>query len=332
MHFVKFLIGRLTTFVLVIFIGLTTVFIVPRLLPSDPVEGMIQQMVTMQHMMEPAAIESMRASLNAAFGLEGTLWEQYWGFMTRIIVYRDFGPSLMGYPTPVLEIVGRSLPWTFGLLMTSTLIAWVFGNAMGLIAGYRKNTITSRVMESIAIAFYPIPYYVFALALIMLLCFIFPIFPLTFTIVGDPWTANFWRLVLRGSVLPALSIILTGLGWWMISMKTVSAATAEEDYVTFARLKGLPERKVMTGIVLRNSALPQTTMLALQIGTIFGGAMITEILFGYPGIGSLMHRSILNADYNMIMGTISFSIIAVAITTLLIDLLYPFIDPRIRYK
>jgi len=332
MHFLKFLAGRLFTFVLVIFIGLTTVFIVPRLLPSDPVEAMIGQMMSMAHTMDPMAIESMRASLNASFGLEGSLWEQYWVFMTRIIVYRDFGPSLFGYPTPVMDIVGRALPWTFGLLMSSTLIAWVFGNAMGLIAGFRKNTKTSKVLEGIAIAFYPIPYYIFALALIILFSFIFPIFPLTFTVVGSPLTLAFWQMVIRNSILPAASIILTGLGWWMISMKTVASATAEEDYVTFARLKGIPERKIMTGIVLRNSALPQTTMLALQIGTIFGGAMITEVLFGFPGMGSLMHRSILNADYNLIMGTISFSIIAVAITTLVIDLLYPFIDPRIRYK
>ena len=115
-------------------------------------------------------------------------------------------------------------------------------------------------------------------------------------------------------------------------MKTVSGAVSEEDFVTFARLKGLSERKIMTGYVLRNSALTQVTVLALQIGTIFSGFMIMEVLFGFPGMGSLIYRGILQSDYNLIMGTITISVIAVAVTTLIVDLVYPFIDPRIRYK
>lgn len=332
MKFAKFLAGRLLTFVLVIFIGVTTVFLIPRALPTDPVEAMIGQMMSKSSTMEPAAIDAIRASLNAAYGLEGTLFQQYIDFLKRVIITHDFGPSLFAYPTPVMEMIGRALPWTFGLLLFSTLIAWLVGNTIGLIAGYKKNKWYSKTLEGIAIVFYPIPYYIFALALIMLFCFIFPVFPLSFTIVDTPSSWAFWQAAIKNSILPALSIILTGFGWWVISMKTIASQTAEEDYVTFAKLKGLSENRIMTGYVLKNSMLPQITMLALQIGTIFNGAIITEILFGYPGIGSLIHKAILQADYNLIMGTISISIIAVAVTTLVVDLIYPFLDPRIRYK
>jgi peptide/nickel transport system permease protein len=115
-------------------------------------------------------------------------------------------------------------------------------------------------------------------------------------------------------------------------MKTITTGISEEDYVYFARLKGLSEKKIMVGYVLPNATLPQITMLALQIGMIFNGSLITEMLFGYPGLGGLIYRGILQADYNVIMGTITISIMAIALTTFVIDILYPFFDPRIRYK
>jgi peptide/nickel transport system permease protein len=317
---------------MVIFIGVTTVFFVPRFMPSDPVEAMIGKLTSRSSTMDPVAVQTLRASLNEMFGLKGSLASQYFGFLKRVIFSRDFGPSLTAYPTPVIEMIGRALPWTFGLLLISTLIAWVFGNLIGLIAGFRRRTFYSKILESIAIVFYPIPYYIFALALIMLFCFVFPVFPLTFTIVGSPATWAYWQNIIKSAFLPATSIIITGFGWWVISMKTISTNISEEEYVNFARLKGLSESKVMIRYVLPNATLPQVTMLALQMGTIFNGALITEMLFGYPGVGSLIYYGILQADYNLIMGTISISIIAVALTTLVVDLLYPFFDPRIRYK
>lgn len=332
MSFYKFLFSRIVTFLLVIFIGITTVFFVPRFLPSDPVEAMIGRMTSQSAFMEPAAIESMRATLNESFGLEGSLMSQYGGFIKRVVLTQDFGPSLANYPTPVNELIGRALPWTMGLLLISTLISWLIGNAVGLLAGFRKEKTYSKMLESISIVLYPIPYYILALILIMLLSYIFPVFPLSATMQGDAFSWQFIKSVTYNSILPALSIILVGTGWWVISMKTLSAGIAEEDYVHFARLKGLKERKIMSQYVLPNAALPQVTMLALQIGSIFNGALITEILFGYPGLGTLIYTGILQADYNLIMGTITVSILAVAIATFIVDFLYPFLDPRIRYR
>ncbi|MBW8351767.1 ABC transporter permease [Bacillus sp. IITD106] len=332
MSFYKFLFSRILTFLLVIFIGVTTVFFIPRFLPSDPVEAMIGRMMSQSSFMEPEAVESMRATLNESFGLEGSLMSQYGGFIKRVVLTQDFGPSLANYPTPVNELIARAIPWTMGLLLISTLISWVIGNAVGLLAGFRKEKSYSKILESISIVLYPIPYYIVALILIMLLSYIFPIFPLSATMQGEVFTWEFIKSVTYNSILPALSIMLVGTGWWVISMKTLSSGIAEEDYVHFARLKGLKERKIMTRYVLPNAALPQVTMLALQIGTIFNGALITEILFGYPGLGTLIYSGILQADYNLIMGTITVSILAVAIATFIVDLLYPFLDPRIRYR
>lgn len=332
MGFYKFLLSRILTFVLVVFIGITTVFFIPRFLPSDPVEAMIGTMMSKTAFMDPVAIIKIRETLNESFGLEGTLFSQYIGFIKKVVFTQDFGPSLANYPTPVNEMIGRALPWTMGLLFSSTLIAWIIGNAVGLLAGFRKDKTYSKALEAFSVLLYPIPYYILALFLIMLLSYIFPIFPLTITIMDYDFSWQFIKSVVYNSMLPALSIILIGTGWWVISMKTLASGISEEDYVNFARLKGLPESKIMTRYVLPNATLPQITMLALQIGSIFNGALITEILFGYPGVGALIYSGILQADYNLIMGTITISIVAVAGATFIVDLIYPFLDPRVRYK
>lgn len=332
MKFLKFLGSRLVTYLFVIVLGMTAVFFIPRFMPSDPVEAMLGQMISKSNSMEPAAIDAMRQVLNENFGLGGSLMEQYTGYMKRVVFTQDFGPSLSMYPIPVKSLIATSLPWTMGLLGISTVIAWIVGNAIGMLAGIKKDKAYSKILEGIAICIYPIPYYIFALTLIMLFAYIIPIFPLSanFSVSGFSW-ANL-KTILWNSILPAASLILTGTGWWVISMTTLSRNTNEEDFVAFARMKGLKERKVITSYILPNTMLPQITQLALQIGTIFNGALVTEILFNYPGIGSLIYRGILQADYNMIMGSITVSIFAVATATLVVDLIYPFIDPRIRYN
>lgn len=301
-------------------------------MPADPVEAFIGRLSSKSGFMDPKAIETMRNTLSELFGTKGNIFQQYFSFLKRVIISHDFGPSFSRYPTPVNEMIGKALPWTMSLLLVSTVIAWLIGNAIGLLAGFRKEKAYSKALEAISIALYPIPYYILAIILIMLFAYILPIFPLSATFMGEGFSWEHIKSLLFNSTLPALSIVLVGTGWWVISMKTLSANIAEEDYVQFARLKGLKESKIMTRYVMPNAALPQVTMLALNIGTIFNGALITEILFGYPGIGTLIISGILQSDYNLIMGTITLSIVAVAGATFIVDLLYPFLDPRVRYK
>jgi peptide/nickel transport system permease protein len=231
-----------------------------------------------------------------------------------------------------MVFIARALPWTLGLLAMTTLISWTLGNLIGLIAGYFSDSKAAAVLEVFGILLYPIPYYIVALVLILLLAYVWKLFPLTTTIRPGPLTVAKVSAILRNSTLPALTIIIGSLGWNILSMKALSFANKEEGYVTFARLKGTPSRKIMTGYVARNSILPQITALSLSLGSIFNGALLTEMLFSYPGMGLLMRTAAAAGDFNMMYGTITISIFAVATAALVIDLLYPLFDPRIRYR
>ena len=333
MRFLTFLLSRLVTYALVVWIGVTMVFLVPRFLPSSPVEAMLAKVASQGQYMEAAQMEALRTSLMETFGLRGTLFQQYTGFFKRVLLTGDFGPSFSAFPTPVSRLVGQALPWSLGLLLTSSVIGWLLGNAIGLLAGYRKQTVASKTLEMVAMLIYPIPYYIFALVLIILFTYVWKIFPFSFYVdASKPFGLGLIRDIVYQSTLPALSIIAVNLGWWVISMKALSASVAEEDFVTFARLKGVSETRIMTHYVARNALLPQVTILALRLGTIFNGALITEILFGFPGVGTLIYSSAVQSDYNLMLGTISFSVIAVATATLVVDLTYPLLDPRIRYR
>ena len=332
MQFVKFAISRLITYILVVWVGITIVFFVPRFIPGNPVESMLGKLMSQGTTMDPELVESMRQTLTQLFGLEGTLWEQYTAFLKRVVLTQDFGPSLSYYPTPVSTLIARALPWSVALLLTALAISWVLGNLIGLLVGYRNDRTSSKIIETGAMIIYPIPYYILALLLVILFAYIWPIFPFVFQVSGEPGTWTWFKSVAYNSFLPLMSIVVVSLGWWIISMKAMAIDTKEEDYVQYARFRGVGERKIMVGYVARTAILPQVTVLALSIGGVFGGALITEILFGYPGIGTLIYRAILGSDYNLIMGTVSIAIVAVATATLVMDLLYPFIDPRIRYK
>jgi peptide/nickel transport system permease protein len=231
-----------------------------------------------------------------------------------------------------MDFILRALPWTLGLLAMTTLISWTLGNLVGLLAGYFHDSKIATALEVFGIVLYPIPYYIVALVLILLFAYIWPIFPLTTTIRPGPLTLTKIGTILHNSILPALTIILASLGWNILSMKALSFANKEEGYVTFARLKGTPPRTIMFSYVFRNSILPQITALSLSLGAIFNGALLTEILFSYPGMGLLMRTAAGAGDFNMMYGTITISIFAVATAALIIDLLYPLFDPRIRYR
>ncbi|WP_242973314.1 ABC transporter permease [Clostridium thermosuccinogenes] len=293
---------------------------------------MIGQIQSRSGQMDPVQLESLRKALRIQFGLEGSLLEQYFTFLWKGLLRFDFGPSLMSYPTPVGEIISTYLPYTLSLSLTTTILAWIIGNVIGLQAGFRKNKRSSKILEGIAICMYPIPYFIIALIIQIVFAFLLGWFPLQSTInsMGDFFT--FIGSLIRASILPAISLLLVGTGWWIISMKSLSSTTAEEDFVMYARYRGLPEGKIGRSYVFRNSILTQITALAMSLGGVFSGSIMTEIIFGYPGVGTLIQKAILQSDYNMILGCITISIVAISTATMIVDLIYPFIDPRIRYS
>lgn len=332
MKFRTFFLQRLLAWALTIWIGVTFIFFIPRMFPSDPVENMIAQMQSRSGNMDPAEIEALRSQLRVQFGLEGSLLQQYGSFLWNGLFHFDFGPSLMSYPEPVTSIIGRNLPYTLGLSLTSTLLGWVIGNFIGLLAGFRKNARSSKIMESIAICIYPVPYFLIALILQIFFAYVLGWFPISTTLLTR---GTFWQWLgslLHASILPALSLLLVGTGWQIISMKSLALTTSEEDFVSFARYRGVSEGRIGMSYVFRNCILTQITALAMSLGGVFGGSIMTEIIFGYPGVGMLIQNAILQSDYNMILGCITISIVAISTATLIVDLVYPFIDPRIRYS
>ena len=329
----QYIAKRIGTYLVVLFIGISITFLLPRLMPANPIEAYIGQLQARANgTLTTEAIETMRASLQELYGLKGNIFTQYVSYMQRVILHFDFGPSFAFYPQSVNQMIMSALPWTLGLLLISTLIAWVLGNLVGLVAGYFHTKRAATALELVGILLYPIPYYILAVSLILLLAYVIPVFPLSPTFpVGEITPAKIGQIIYN-SLLPALTLVIAGFGWNILSMKALAVATTEEPYVTYARLKGTTHWTRMVSYVFRNAMLPQVTALALSLGTVFTGAILTEILFSYPGIGLIMRTAAGSGDYNVLYGSIAVSIIAVATAGLIIDLTYPLLDPRIRRK
>ncbi len=251
------------------------------------------------------------------------------------LIKGDFGPSLFQFPTPVMDLIMISLPWTAGLLITTTIISWIIGNLLGGLAGYFKNKAWAKTLDNISMVLRPIPYYIFSLLLLILFAYLIPIFPSAggYSVgrrIGFNWA--FISDLLIHSFLPAMSLVILGIAANFMTMKLIVSNIVAEDYVMYAKAGGLKESTIAFKYVIKNGLLPQITGLALSLGQIFGGALITEIVFSYPGLGTLLYGAINSGDYNLIMGVTSLSVIGIAGATLLVDLIYPLFDPRIRYR
>jgi peptide/nickel transport system permease protein len=318
--------------VLVIFIGITITFIIPRLAPTNPVEQKINQMMTGPANIHPEAIRAFRESMNDLYGLKGSIGEQYVNFWKRFF-RGDLGPSLFSYPRPVTELIMRSLPWTIGLLLSTSVLSWILGNIFGGLAGYYSEKRWTTWVELFANCMRPIPYYIFAFVLLMIFCFVFPLFPTSGAYapgVKEGLSLDFILSVLYHMFLPALSLVLTGVGAWLLGMRALVSNIVSEDYVQYAEVGGVDRKTILNKYVMKNALLPQITGLGMSLGGIFSGALITEVVFGIPGLGMLSFRAITNFDYSLIMGISIFSIVGVSVSVLIVDLLYPIFDPRIR--
>jgi peptide/nickel transport system permease protein len=333
MGVLQYVAKRLGLYLAVLFIGLTITFLLPRLMPTNPIDGYIGQLQARAGgTLTGEAIAEMRANLEELYGLKGDLFTQYVNYMRRIVTSFDFGPSFAFYPQPVNVMIMNALPWTLSLLLVSTIIAWILGNLVGLVAGYFHTKRSATILEVLGILLYPIPYYILAVSLVLLFAYVIPIFPLSPTFPVGQLTLQKVGMILYNSLLPAITLVVAGFGWNILSMKALAVATTEEPYVIYARLKGASHWTRIIRYVFRNAMLPQVTALALSLGTVFNGALLTEILFSYPGMGLIMRTAASAGDYNVLYGAIAISIIAVATAGLVIDLIYPLLDPRIRHR
>ncbi|HTD14472.1 MAG TPA: ABC transporter permease [Chthoniobacterales bacterium] len=324
---------RLGQFALVVFVGINIVFFVTHATPIDPVEQAISS-ATQFGQSDPRAVEIMRKALRELYGLDGSIWQQYLTFWRRLAT-GDFGPSLSAFPTPVSKLIGQALPWTVGLLATSTVSAWCIGNFMGGLAGYFRRNRLLKATGILAMGLQPIPSYIMSLVMLILFGYFWPILPISggFEMNVPPgFTFTFISSVLTHSLLPVLSLSLITIGAWFVGMRSLVSNIVSEDYVVYAELAGVDRNRILTSYVMRNAITPQLTGLALSLGGIFNGAIITEVVFGYPGLGTLLVHGVNLGDYSLVLGIASISIIAVATAVFAIDLLYPLLDPRVKVR
>jgi peptide/nickel transport system permease protein len=276
----------------------------------------------------------MVEDLTEMYGLEGSMLQQYGAFWTRLF-RGDFGVSFFQFPTPVMKLISTALPWTLGLLLCTTFLSWTLGNIIGGLAGYHSRRRWSKVLDTIAMIVRPLPYYIFAFALLLLFGYVFKLFPVAGgTAIGRQaaFTWDYIADVLNHAFLPAMSLVILGGAIWFQTMKLLVQNVKSEDFVQYAKLGGVKEQRIVSRYVIRNAMLPQITALGLLLGQIFSGALITEIVFSYPGLGTLLYNAIVTGDYNLIIGITTISIVAITTAILVVDLLYPLVDPRVRYN
>jgi len=330
----RYLIPRLIQYVLVIWLGITVVFLIPRLTPNDPIMNMIGMMRARGSTLEPGTMDQIIEDLTEMYGLGGSWLDQYWTFWNRLF-HADFGVSFFQFPTRVNQLIATALPWTLGLLLTTTAISWTLGNIMGGLAGYYSRKGWSRILDAVSMVVRPLPYYIFAFALLLLLAWVVRWFPITggASLGALPtFTWGYIKDVLWHSFLPACSLSILGGAVNFQTMKLLVQNINAENYVQYAKLGGVTEDRIVNKYVIRNALLPQITGLALSLGQIFSGALITEIVYSYPGLGMLLYNSITRGDYNLIMGITILSIIGITTAILIVDLTYPLFDPRVRYS
>lgn len=323
---------RFTILVATVFIAMTVVFFVPRMVPGDPLGAVFANMAAVGGSVNaPELVEEYRIR----FGLDEPLWDQYVSFW-RELLRGNLGYSISNFPGEVLDMLRSALPWTIGLLLVTTLLSWVFGSILGAVVGWRGRRAGGwRALVPVALVLYTIPYYILAIILVFTLAFQWPIFPLSraYSVNMRPaWSLPFMLDVARHAVLPSLSILLVSLGWWFLSMRSLIITLKGEDYILNAEARGILEKRILWGYAFRNALLPQATGLAISLGHIVGGALITEVIFAYPGVGYRIYNAINSLDYPLIQGGVLLIILSVAAANFLIDILYPFIDPRIRFE
>jgi peptide/nickel transport system permease protein len=328
----RHILRRLVMVIAVIWAAGTLNFFIPRIAPKNPIAEKLTQLAGTSGV-DPTKIQEMSEAFSEKFGLNRPLWEQYLSYL-RDVFTLDFGQSITQYPARVSDLIGAAAPWTLGLMLTTTLISFVLGTVLGAAAAWKRDSRILQVLSPLMMVFSAIPFYLIGLVLIYFLGAKAGLFPLSggYGIVSIPeWSWDFALEVLYHSALPGLSIVIASIGTWAIGMRGMMVTVQGEDYMTFAEAKGLKPGRLFYRYGMRNAILPQVTTLALFFGQIVTGAVLVEIVFSYPGLGSLLLDSIKLFDFPTIYGIVFILTLTVALSMLVVDLLYPIIDPRVRF-
>lgn len=321
-----YLLRRVGFYLFTAWAAITINFFLPRLIPGDPVQSLIARS---QGQLDTSAIQS----LYILFGLDDdkSLFEQYFTYIGQLF-RGDLGVSFTFFPTPVSEVLSDSLPWTLALVGITTVISFFLGTLLGVLAGWWRGSWVDMVMP-VTTFLSSIPYFWLGLIAITLLADQGGAFPSSGGYdpgVVPSWDMDFIWSAVYHSLLPAITILISSMSGWVLSMRNMMLTVSSEDYITVAHAKGLSERRVMLNYAARNALLPNVSGFALSLGLIVGGTLLVEIVFSYPGVGFQLFQAVGAKDYPLVQGIFLIITISVLVANLFADLIYLLLDPRTR--
>lgn len=327
-----YVIQRVFMWLLTIWIGVTLTFAIPRLGKGDPTTTMVLRMMNLRGYVDNAT--QIIDTYKRDFGLNDPWYIQYVRYLWHVAKF-DYGFSFAGFPAAAWDVVKPALPWTLVLLSIAAVLSFAIGVTVGSLMGWRKTPGWLQSILPFSLTFTSIPYFMFGILLIFLFAFKFHWLPATGGYsrnVNPGWNIPFIHSVISHGVLPLLSIILTSMGGWALGMRGLMIGVNNEDYFLLAQAKGLSPARIFFRYGIRNAILPALTAFALGLGTLIGGSTLVEWIFAYPGTGYFLYRAIMEQDYTVIQTITNLMIIITATAVLVVDLLYPLIDPRITFK
>jgi peptide/nickel transport system permease protein len=330
----KIIVKRLLFLIVVIWSAATIVFFIPRLSNKSPIR---ERFATLARTggFSPQDLEAIIASYNEKFGLDKPLLEQYAVYIAGI-ARGDLGVSLNLYPKTVWDLILEALPWTISLLLVTTVLSFIIGNLLGAVAAWPRAPLWLRTVATPFVLLTGVPPVLMGVLLLFFIAFRLKLLPLgsAYSTGALPdWSSfTFWMDVLKHQILPGLALLLGSVGGWVLSMRGMGVTIQGEDYVVFAEHKGLSGTSIFRDYYLRNAMLPQVTGLALALGGVVTSGLVVEGLFGLPGLGSVLNNALRSNDFLVIYGIVLFIIIAVATLMVVVELMYPLLDPRIRHS
>lgn len=320
--------GKVVWFLVTLVFAFILNFILPRLMPGDPVAAIVSRLA--QGMTNASGVQAIYEQYAEQFGTNKPMLEQFFLYM-RNVFRGDFGYSFSQYPRTVADVLKSSIWWTIGLQFPAIIVGWLLGNTLGALAAYLKGSF-DRVIMPVSIFVSNLPAFGMAVILMVVFAVTLDWFP-TSGGYGFDLIPNFsWKFiwsVFMHYQLPFWSIVLITIGGQAIGMRSMSIYELNADYVKYSRFMGIKDRKII-GYVFRNAMLPQITGLALSIGTMVGGALVAEIIFSYPGLGSTILTAVLGQDYPLISATTLIITIMVLTANFLLEIVYGILDPRIK--
>jgi peptide/nickel transport system permease protein len=323
---VKYFLQRMAFYLFTAWAAITLNFFIPRLVPGDPVQSLISKY---QGQLSTQSIQS----LYVLFGLDKkqSLWTQYIDYWKQIF-HGDLGLSFTFFPAPVSQVIGQALPWTLLLVGITTIISFLLGTGLGVLAGWRRGSWADGLLP-VTTFFSSVPYFWLGIIAIYLLAGPDSFFPSSGGFdsgLVPAWDQYFIPSAIQHSLLPALTILISSVSGWILSMRNMMVTVSSEDYITVAHAKGLPERRVALSYAARNALLPNISGFALALGFIVGGTLLVEIVFSYPGLGFTLLQAVGAKDFPLMQGIFLIITITVLVANLLADVAYLLLDPRTR--